>query len=323
MPTNTFPADLIDELKKRPDFHKGPALTVYYYRVNTTRKPFSDARVRKALSMAIDREVITRDVLGIGQEPTFRFVPPGIAGYDPPVPALRHDLAAARALLAEAGFPGGKGFPKFGILFNTMEAHKKIAEVIADQWKRGLGIEANGYNQEWQAYQATTQLLDYDVSRAAWGGDYEDPNTFLELYVTNGGNNQTGWGNRVYDQLISAAGDVEGFLRGPGDVLPKLRERDKIQALIDAAVREQEPAAHLEAAGRLRMALFREAEALLINDDVPIIPLYFYVNNGLIKPRVHGFYKELHDADGHKRPNLRDRHPLRAMWVEDGEAHGP
>ncbi|MDQ2644879.1 MAG: peptide ABC transporter substrate-binding protein [Myxococcota bacterium] len=323
MPTNSFPADLIDELKKRPDFNKGPALAVYYYRVNTTRKPFNDPRVRKALSMAIDREVITRDVLAIGQEPTFRLVPPGIAGYEPPVPELRYDLAQARALLAEAGFPGGKGFPKFGILFNTMEAHKKIAEVIADQWKRGLGIEANGYNQEWQAYQATTQLLDYDLSRAAWIGDYEDPNTFLELYVTNGGNNQTGWGSRVYDQLIAAAGDVERFLKSPGALLPELREREKIQALIDAALAEQEPAAHLVLANRLRMALFREAEALLINDAVPIIPIYFYVNNGLVKPRVHGFYKELHDPDGKKRPNLRDRHPLREVWVEDGEAHGP
>jgi oligopeptide transport system substrate-binding protein len=319
MPTNTYPQDLTDEIRKRSDFYKGPALIVYYYRINCTRPPFTDPRVRKALNLAIDRESITRDVLGLGQIAAGHFVPPGIAGYEPPPTEIRLDLARARALLAEAGFPGGKGFPKFGILYNTLEAHKKIAEVIADQLRRGLGLDVTAYNQEWQAYQATTMMLDYDIARAGWIGDYEDPNTFLNLWVTNGGNNQTGWGNPSYDRLIAAAGDSERALRDHAELLPLLREPARVQAIADEARTATAPEARLGLLNRLRMALFREAEAMLVSDQFPIIPLYFYVNNGLVGPRVRGFYKEIEAKDGRKRPNLRELHPMSAIYVEDAE----
>jgi oligopeptide transport system substrate-binding protein len=317
LPTNTFPQDLTDDIKQRDDFYKGPALIVYYYRINCTRKPFVDPRVRKALNLAIDRETIVRDVMGLGQIAAAHFVPPGIAGYEPPPSGIRLDRDQAKALLAEAGFPGGKDFPRFGILYNTQEAHKKIAEVIADQLRRGLGLDVTAYNQEWQAYQATTLTLDYDLARAGWIGDYEDPNTFLNMWITNGGNNQTGWGKPAYDRLITAAADSEGVLADPSELLPLLKDQARVEVILEQARATTTPEARLAALNRLRMALFREAESILVNDEFPIIPLYFYVNNGLVRPRVKGFYKEVETIDGKKRPNLRELHPLTAIHVDD------
>ena len=316
LPTNTYPIDLGDELKKRPDFYKGPALIVYYYRINCTRKPFTDPRVRKAINLAIDRESIVRDVLGLGQLPAYHFVPPGIAGYEPPPTALRHDLAAARELLAEAGFPGGKGFPKFGLLYNTLEVHKKLADVLADQLRRGLGLEVASYNQEWQSYQSSTQVLNYDLARAGWVGDYEDPSTFLQLWITNGGNNQTGWGSGAYDRLIAASENIDRALEDP-KLSSSLKDPAPIRALQAQAQGVSEPVLRLELANRLRMALFREAESILVNDGFPIIPLFFYVNSGLVAPRVKGFYREIETVGGAKRPNLREFHPTSAIWVEE------
>jgi oligopeptide transport system substrate-binding protein len=319
LPTHTYPMDLADELKKRADFYRGPALTVYYYRINCTRKPFNDVRVRKALNLAIDRESIVRDVLALGQLPAYHYVPPGIAGYERPPSSIRRDLEAARALLAEAGFPGGKGFPKFGLLYNTLEMHKKLAEVIADQLRRGLGLEVASYNQEWQSYQSSTQVLDYDLARAGWVGDYEDPSTFLQLWITNGGNNQTGWGSSAYDRLISATDNIDRALEAP-DFLPVLKDPAPARALLEQARTVTEPAARLELANRLRMVLFREAESILVNDEFPIIPLFFYVNSGLVAPRVKGFYREVETVDGKKRPNFREFHPPSAIFIEEPDS---
>lgn len=321
LPSNSFPQDLGPDLKKRPDFYKNPALIVYYYRINCTRKPFTDARVRKSLNLAIDRLQITRDVMGMGQLPADHFVPPGIHGYQPPASGLRYDVAEARKLLSEAGFPDGRGFPKFGILYNTLESHKKIAEVIADQLRRNLNLDVSAYNQEWQSYLQSTRSLDYDVARAAWVGDYEDPNTFLDLWITNGGNNQTGWGNLVYDRLMEAASNVEAFLNSPQFLLDHAKHPGELRRLADATRGSEEAAVRLQSLGALRMRLLAEAEAILIGDEQPIIPLYFYTINGMVKPRVKGFYTQLEgDADAPPRPNLRDFHPVRDIYVDDNNA---
>jgi len=302
------PGDLGEKLRERPDHYGGPALSVYYYRVNATRPPLDDPRVRMALALAIDRDSLVRDVLRLGQLPAHRLVPPGMPGYEPPDSPLGFDPARARALLAEAGFPGGRGFRELGILFNTLEDHRKIAELVADQLERNLGIRVTPYNQEWQSYLATTQAGDYDLSRAGWIGDYVDPNTFLDLWVTNGGNNQTGWGDPLYDRCIRAAADVEAFARAPE--LGGLAEPERARTLL-AALRAASGAERVAAAARLRLQLLREAEAILVQRAVPVIPLYFYVRSGLLSPRVAGFHATL--ADG--RPNLQDLHPLRALSV--------
>jgi oligopeptide transport system substrate-binding protein len=306
------PGDLGEKLRERPDHYGGAALSVYYYRVNTARPPLDDPRVRMALALAIDRETLVRDVLRLGQLPALHVVPPGLPGYERPASALGFDPERARALLAEAGYPGGRGLRELAILFNTLEDHRKIAELVADQLERNLGIQVTAYNQEWQSYLAAMQAGDYDLARAGWIGDYADPNTFLDLWVTNGGNNQTGWGDPLYDRCLRAAADVEAFARAPE--LAGLAEPERTRALL-ATLGAASGEARLAAAAALRLQLLREAEAILVQRAVPVIPLYFYVTSGLVSPRVAGFHAVL--ADG--RPNLQDVHPLRALAVAEAE----
>lgn len=312
LPHNSYPQDLAPDLAQRPDFYRGPALTTYYYRINCTRKPFNDVRVRQALNLAVDRTQVTRDVLGMGQLPAHYLVPPGIHGYEQLPSGIGFDVARARKLLAEAGFPNGVGFPKFGILYNTLESHKKIAEVVADQLRRNLNINVTAYNQEWQSYQESTRAMDYDLARAAWVGDYEDPNTFLDLWLTNGGNNQTGWGSVVYDQLLEAAANVEVFLADPEFLLSRVTDRGRVEALV-RRTRESEGSARLAAMAELRMRLLAEAEDIVVSREFPILPMYFYVIAGMVKPGVQGFYAKLVGADGASHPNLKDQHPLREL----------
>lgn len=309
-----YPKDLVEIVKKHPDFYSQPGLTVYYYRLNTTRKPLDDARVRHALNLAIDRDSITQHVLGLGQLPATTFVPPGLSGYEPPSSAIRLDIERARALMAEAGYPGGRGFPKLGLLYNTHEDHKKIAEVVSDQLRRNLGIEVTAYNQEWQSFLETTRQIDYDISRAAWVGDYNDPNTFLDMWLTNGPNNQTGFASARYDRLIRLTADIWPLLTDPEPLLKELQLPESVRELVMQA---RGKSAEAQRAGeRVRMALFREAEAILVNQEFPILPLYFYVNSGLIRQEVRGFQMLLEQDSEKPAINLLDRHPLSAIRIE-------
>jgi oligopeptide transport system substrate-binding protein len=237
-------------------------------------------------------------------------------GYEPPPSRLGSDLPRARRLLAEAGFPDGRGFPELGILYNTSETHKQIAEVLADQLRRHLGIHVRAYNQEWQAYQDTILSGEYDLARAAWVGDYRDPNTFLDLWISNGGNNQTGWGDPRYDALLALAADPASLL-GEAALPADLREPGRLEAARARARAAGEPAARLAALAALRLDLLREAEALLVQEAFPVLPLHFYVVSGLVKPRVRGFHLEIVNEDGSRGPNLEDLHPLRGMWIAE------
>jgi oligopeptide transport system substrate-binding protein len=313
IPNGYLPQELGPDLLKRPDAYAGPALIASYYRINCTRKPFDDVRVRKALNLAIDRAQITKDVLMLGQAPAFTTVPPGLPGYQSPETGISFDVAQAKRLLAEAGFPNGQGFPKFGLLYNTLEANKKLAEVMADQLRRNLNINAVAYNQEWQSYQESTRSMNYDLSRYGWVGDYEDPNTFLDIWLTNGGNNRTGWGSVVYDRLIEAAGDVDRYVSAPEFVLEHAHEPGKLKALAEKVRSSSEARQRLSAMAELRMALLAEAEGILVRDEFPFIPIYFYVVSGLVNPQVKGFHTRLRGSDGAIRPNFRDMHPLRDL----------
>ena len=263
------PAAKILEIKRLPEYYAFPYLGSYFYRVNVTKPPLDDVRVRKALSLALDREVITRDVLKAGQIPATWFCP-ALPGYEPPK-GLAADRQAARKLLAEAGYgPGGKPFPPLELLYNTNEAHKQVAEVLVQQWKEALGISVSLRNTEWKVYLNDVQNLAYNVARAGWIGDYTDPNTFLDMFVTGGGNNQTGWSNARYDQLIADAA----------------KEVDRAK----------------------RAALLQQAEKILVEEELPIIPIYIYVNQGLIRDTVMGWYE-----------NVRDQHPFQYIWMESAE----
>lgn len=314
-----FPDELADVLVSRPDFYRGPGMIVYYYRLNTRRPPLDDPRVRQAIGLAIDRRVITEEVLGLGEIPALSLVPPGMPGYRAPESGFGFDVARARELLARAGYPGGRGMRELGILYNTHESHRKIAEVIADQLGRNLGIRVSAYNQEWQSYLASLASGDYDIARAGWIGDYLDPNTFLDIWVTDGGNNQTGWGDPDYDALIAAAADVERASREPERLLALAQEPEPLRralgALAATSGRER-----TEALASLRLELLRQAEAILVQRGFPVVPIYFYVVGGLVDPHVDGFYSELVLPDGSRAANLQDLHPLREVSVRRGDS---
>jgi oligopeptide transport system substrate-binding protein len=317
LPT-AYPPDLIDTLKSRDDFYGSPGMVVYFYRINCSKKPFDDPRVRKALAKTVDRRTIVETLTRKGEIPTTSIVAQGIPGYEPPDNDLAWDPDGARRLLAEAGYPEGRGFPSFAIVHNTDEGHKKIAEFVANTWARELHITVSAQNKEWQALLEDVRRLNYDVERAGWIGDYRDPNTFLDMWLTKGGNNQTGWGDPAYDRLIQLAADPVGFAkRSPEQneaVLARLRERPKASALIAAVRDATDDAARLAAAAKLRLHLFREAEAILLQDAVPVIPFYFYFVSGLVSPRVDGFYAEVLE-DGKRIPNLQDLHPFRDVRI--------
>lgn len=253
--TSTVPVHRIDWYRehqpKRIRFDT--ALGVYYYMLNTEHPPLNDPRVRKALAYSIHREQITEHILKAGQQPAYHFTPPNTGGYKTTT-RLPYDPVQARKLLAEAGYPGGKGFPTFELLYNTSESHRTIAVAIQQMWKAELGIEVELHNQEWKAYLSTRESGDFDILRAAWFGDYDDPNTFLSLGQTDNGNNHTKWSLPEYDALIEQAAVTQN---------PEVRKQ-----------------------------LFQQAEDLLI-EAMPVIPIYFYVTNRLIHPAVRGWHPSI------------------------------
>jgi oligopeptide transport system substrate-binding protein len=229
--------------------HIDPYLGAYFFRINTTRPQFRDKRVRQALALAIDRKTIVENITRGGQLPAYYFTPPDTVGYTSRT-SIRYDPEGARKLLAQAGYPGGKGFPPFDILYNTSESHKSIAEAIQQMWKRELGLDARLLNQEWKVYLDTEKRKDYDVSRAGWIGDYADPSTFLETFLADSGNNRTGWANAAYDRLLKEAS--------------RLGDRET------------------------RYELFQKAEAIFL-DEMPVIPIYHYTRVYLMHPWVRGW----------------------------------
>jgi oligopeptide transport system substrate-binding protein len=230
-------------------------LGTYVFRFNVNVPPLNDARVRRALAMAIDREAMVRDVTRGGQRPAGNFCPPGIAGFTARA-SVKTDFAAAKQLLAEAGFPEGRGFPKLDLLFNTNEGHRQIAEALQQMWKRNLGIDIGLYNQEAKVWTDSMRTLNYQIGRFAWVGDYLDPSTFLDIMTTGNGNNQTGWGNAEYDRLIDAA-------RNTADTAK-------------------------------RYEYYQRCEEILA-EECPFAPLYFYTRNNLVRPEVKGWYGNLLD----------------------------
>ena len=171
---------------------------------NTNLPSLSDKRVRKALAFSLDRELISDKVAQCGQIPAYSFTPPGSAGYEPDT-QIPYDPILAKQLLSEAGYSDPSSFPKLEILFNTSEGHRKIALAVQQMWQENLGIEVELVNQDWKVYLNREMIGDFQVSRAGWIGDYEDPNTFLDLMRPNRGNNKTGWEDPNYDSIVEKA----------------------------------------------------------------------------------------------------------------------
>jgi len=202
--TGSVPPAKIQRFKDNhyPFLKNAPWLGSYYYLLNTKQPPLNDKRVRQALSLAVDRQMLVDNIRRSGELPAFHFTPPDTAGYTSRA-SVHENIAEARQLLAEAGFPEGKGFPQLELLYNTSEGHRKMAEAIQQMWNKNLNIQVELVNQSWKVYLDRRTNGNYAIARASWIGDYNDPNTFLDLMVSDSGNNHTGWANVRYDVFLA------------------------------------------------------------------------------------------------------------------------
>jgi oligopeptide transport system substrate-binding protein len=226
-------------------------------RCNTTRKPFNDERVRKAFAHAIDRERLVEKITRGGETPATFIVPPCLSNYTSPE-GLKFDPALAKKLLAEAGYPDGKGFPRIEYTFNTGRDHEKIAVEMKDMWKRVLNVDVGLRAVEFKVWLRLQSALDYDLIRSSWVGDYNDPNTFLDLFMSDNPNNRTGWKSAAYDGLVR-----------------------KANSLADE---------------KLRLGLLHDAEKVLVHDQAPVIPLFIYNGYNFWDPKkIGGIYQNIRD----------------------------
>jgi len=260
--TYVLPFGKVDTYRRTaPHFLRtDPYLNTYFIRLNTRHSPLNNERVRRALALAIDRDRIVKNLLKGGQLPAATITPPGLPGYTPP-PGIFSDMAAARALLAEAGFPDGRGFPVLELLHNTSENHRLLAEVLQEMWRRELGLEIRLVNQEFRVLLSERRAGRYQILLSDWVGDYLDATTFLDLWRSDSGNNHTGWANAEYDALLFSAA----------------RNPDAIA----------------------RAAQLQRAEALMLA-AAPIIPLYFNTHVFLVQPSVRGWHPTLLDHHPYK-----------------------
>ncbi|MDE9445333.1 oligopeptide ABC transporter substrate-binding protein OppA [Xenorhabdus bovienii] len=251
--SNGGPSDFFPTLKKKfgDQFHISPIMSVYYYLFNTQKPPFNDVRVRQALTLALDRAIITDKVLGNGQKPAFDVVYPGSGGI-----FLKHPdyaswtqeqrVAKAKALLNEAGFNENNPL-KFTLLYNTSDGHKKIAIAASSMWKKNLGVEVVLQNQESKSLYDTMSQGNFEVVRYAWNADYNSPTSFLDIFTTGNTNNIPQYSNKKFDQWVLKADETN----------------DKIyyQRALD-----------------------------ILTQDSPAIPVYYYVRTKLVKPYVGGIH---------------------------------
>ncbi|SMF07742.1 oligopeptide transport system substrate-binding protein [Paenibacillus barengoltzii] len=272
IPTDQIPI-LKDQLKDELEI-KGIAST-YYYEFNVTAKPFDNVNIRKAFAMAIDRQAIVDNVTLGGQVPAFGFVPPGIKGLNDEYRNEHKDdyftenVEEAKKLL-EQGMKeeGYTKLPEITLTYNSSEGHKKIALAVADMWKKNLGVDVKTENQEWAVFIENRQNLNYQVARAGWSADYNDPMTFMDMWVTGGGNNDTGFSNEEYDKLIKEAKNSE-----------------------DMALRD---------------ANFAKAEEILIKDNQVLMPIYYYTNVSATKPWLKGVVLDYSGAIDYSRAYITD-----------------
>ncbi|MBU5674493.1 peptide ABC transporter substrate-binding protein [Paenibacillus brevis] len=275
-PNGEIPTDQIpivqQELKDEVEI-KGTAST-YYYEFNVTAEPFDNVNIRRAFAMAIDRQAIVDKVTLGGQLPAYGFVPPGIKGVDDEFrnevddkTYFSENYEEAKKLL-EQGMQekGYTQLPEITLLYNTSEGHKKIALAVADMWKKNLGVDVKLENQEWAVFLENRQSLNYQVARAGWSADYNDPMTFLDMWVTGGGNNDSGYANADYDALINQAKSTD-----------------------DAAARNE---------------AFKKAEENLIKDNQVLLPIYYYTSVSVAKPYLKGVVLDFSGAVDYSRAYL-------------------
>ena len=269
---DSVPTDEIAALTKSGDCKVYGNLGTYYYVFNTKKAPFDNEKVREALTLAIDREYLVKNVAKGGQEAAGAFVPTGIPDatkgsdfrktgknyFDPSSAAYAKNVAKAKQLLSDAGYPDGKGLPTIELKYNTDEGHQKIAEYIQSEWKKNLGLNVTIVNEEWAVFQTDRTNGNYMVARDGWLGDYVDPMTFLDLFTSTSGNNDAKWANSQFDSLIKQA-----------------------KSSADQTT---------------RMTDMHNAENILMS-GYAAMPIYYYTDPDLVSPQLKGY---VHSALGYK-----------------------
>ncbi|PHM36990.1 ABC transporter substrate-binding protein [Xenorhabdus innexi] len=251
--TKTIPLESFESVKEKmgEQVYISPKVGTYFYEFNNKKPPFDNIKVRQALSLAVDRDVIAHKVLRQGQKPAYTIVPPNAGGFkfsEPDYASWTQEqrIEKAKALLSEAGF--NKNNPlKFNLLYNTHESHQKIAIAVSSMWKKNLGVEATLQNQEWKVMLDNMHQGKFEVIRRAWIADYNSPMSFLNMFMSGQVKNTALYENRDYDEAIKKASETN-------DVLYQQKGLD------------------------------------IITKDSPIIPIYYYVNSKMVKPHVGGFY---------------------------------
>jgi oligopeptide transport system substrate-binding protein len=265
--TYTVPSELIPMAKEKyPDqLRQEPYVGVRFLRVNTLSKPFDNPKVRRAFALAIDQKSICEKILLGGQQPASGIVPP-FGDYEPPG-IIHFDPEQAKALLAESGYESTSSFPDIDLLTTNSDSGLREAEALQAMWQKHLGIKVRIMQREWTTYLQKQYDADYDLCVAGWIGDYLDPTTFLEMWVTDGGNNNTGWGSKVFEDLLIKA---ENTANVP-----------------------------------TRMGILSEAEQTIL-EDTPVLPIYWYTTNYLIRPEVKNW-----------NPLLLNNHPFKFVKIEE------
>ncbi|MGZ0051020.1 peptide ABC transporter substrate-binding protein [Brevibacillus gelatini] len=249
-PTSALPTDAIPALKDSGKMITQPIAGTYFYRFNTEKAPFNNVKIRKAFAYAIDRQSLIDNILQAGQLPATGYVPPSMSvkadGY-----FKDNDIETAKKMLEEGMKEAGiSKLPTLTLSYNTSEAHKKIAEAIQDQWKKNLGVDVKLENKEWKVYLDDVHQGKYQVARAGWLGDFNDPINFLEMFKDkDGGNNDTRWENPKYKELLNQSA--------------------------------------LETDPDKRKAILAEAEQILM-DEMPIMPIYYYTQSWVKNDKVDG-----------------------------------
>ena len=262
---DSMPNAEIPTWRDKEDFQTTKQMGTYFLCFQTQKEPFNDPKVRKALSLVIDRNYLVDKATKIGEKPAEAYVADSLFDADGKTPFREvgksywsnkeedhaKNVEEAKRLLAEAGYPNGEGFPTFNYLYNPATPHTEVAEAIINMWQTELGITASASAQDWNVFIDTRNNGDFQVSRHGWLADYNDPVSFLDMWVTTSGNNNAKWSNAKYDQLIA-------------DVKSSNNQEE-------------------------RFKLMHEAEDIIM-DEMPIAPLFYYEDLYLKSPKLEGFY---------------------------------
>jgi oligopeptide transport system substrate-binding protein len=248
MDNHSIPSVETPRMAKQPGYKLVPQLRGDYYGFAIERRPFDNPKVRKAFAMAIDRAVFPKILEG-EEKPASSWIPPGMLAHNPRI-GLPFNPVEARRLLREAGYPDGKGLPPIVLGYNTQEDHKLVAEAVQSLWQRNLGVVVKLENQEWKVYLKKLQNDPFQVFRSGWGADYPDPDNFMKLFTAASPLNYSRWKNPRYDQLL------------------------------DQAARKPD--------NKNRAQLYDQAQKILTETDIPIVPLFWRAETTVLNPRFTG-----------------------------------